>query len=215
MAFGGSKMKKRLSVILWVALFLISPGIAGTVFSQDSSTEFNKKVRKGPPSDYRNDGLNFLKEGKFREATEAFEKSIQEEPLSVDGYINLANAFKFLGDHDKAIETFNRGLTELSKPGRMTKEELEGDSWLIYTCMSKEYSTMGKTSQAIEVANKAIELKPDDPTSYVTLGWIYNSLGDKEKARDTFDMGLRVARRFNNKHMMTKIENFLSQVEPQ
>lgn len=105
---------------------------------------------------------------------EGLEKVMAREPeFHFVSYI-LANAYRYVGETEKAIKLYNQVLT---------KAENVYDS---YYFLGELYSDMGEIDKAIEAYNKHVELHPDAHTVLNRLGLLYDGKGDYDRAIECF-----------------------------
>eukprot|EP00375_Theileria_parva_P000945 XP_763615.1 hypothetical protein [Theileria parva strain Muguga] len=91
---------------------------------------------------------------------------------------NLGNdAFK-AGRFMDAVEFFTKAI------------ELNPDDHVLYSNRSGAYASMYMYNEALADANKCIDLKPDWPKGYSRKGLCEYKLGNPEKAKETYNMGL-------------------------
>jgi len=205
-------MKTKSVLCILVIVFLTNFGAAASVFSEETKDQSSKRARYEYPPDSITLGLQFLEKQKYNEAAAIFEDVIREDPASLSGYICLANAYKNLREHAKVIETYQKGIQALLKQKKLTSEDLSGDASILSARLAEEYATLRKKDEAIDAAHKAIELTPKDPTDYMTLGWIYKSFGDKNKARESFEAALTLARSTDSKILIGRIERTIREI---
>ncbi len=99
--------------------------------------------------------------------------------------MNIANAYRFLGDYDKAIETYKK--VEDIYTGHLDKDDFRWPS--LYNNTSLVYSAIQDYDRAINYLNKALELalSHEDAdieiaVTYTNIGQAYMSAGDYEAA---------------------------------
>ncbi len=116
-------------------------------------------------------GYNYMKEGNFDSAAVYFEKAVKlQGPFSAKAAYFLAVINEKQGDTQKAIDSLEQALDLIQSPDIM--------NYLAYL-----YAKEGiKLDKAKELAQKAIEQRPDEPAFADTLGWVYFKMGDLDNA---------------------------------
>jgi serine/threonine-protein kinase len=117
--------------------------------------------------------------GRFELAATSYEtaivhlqKAIELDPLDLDAYLFLAEAYEAVGDAQAAEETMARAV-------RTAPED-----WLTFYSIGRFlYAQRGEFEEAAEFFRKVIELLPDSSVGYSALGACAFYLGDREAAR--------------------------------
>jgi tetratricopeptide (TPR) repeat protein len=99
------------------------------------------------------------------------EKVILLNPLHFEAYWLKGRALGIMGRFEEAIECLNKSL-EIKQIGD------------IYVDLGLIYVHLRDFQNAEKCFYKALELKPESPTVYYNLGFLYQAKGDKEKARE-------------------------------
>lgn len=96
-----------------------------------------------------------------------------------------------VGDNNKdyylrrAMDNYNY-LIEHSRPDFILLPE-------VYVKRGQVYRSMGDTARAIQDFRKARDMKPDYLKPYAVIGDTYLQMGEKEKAREAWEQGLKVS----------------------
>ncbi len=110
--------------------------------------------------------------GDTAHATEIFRDAIHRNPDNDQYYLSLALAQLRSKDIDGAAATLRQGLARIPSSGKI--------SWGLGVISVLE----GKTPQAAERLERAVNLLPEWPGSYSTLGIFYYQTGEIAKARE-------------------------------
>lgn len=134
--------------------------------------------------------------GETTQATGIFQDAISRNPDNDQYYLSLAMVQMRANNISGAEETLTKGLTRMPGSGKM--------QWGLGLVSALQ----GKTAQAAERLERAVNLLPEWPGSYSTLGVFYYQTGQIGKAREVLD-------RFKNSHAggldVARIEQALSQ----
>ncbi len=112
----GFSSKKNIIIIILAAILVLGLGVGITAIAITNSPSF--KVSQGIDLAER-----YLSEQNYEQAIIEYEKVLEIEPMNVDAYLGLANAYERSGDIDKAIEILREGL-EMTGDERI-KEKLD------------------------------------------------------------------------------------------
>lgn len=130
---------------------------------------------------FYNLGIVYEKLKKFEKAKEAYLKSLEISPDSMDSIYNLGLVYIELKDYDKAINCFEKILKEDSE---------DSNSYfnlgLIYF-KTKDYI------KAMENFQTTIDLNDDDIYAHFYIGNIFKELGDLDSAREKFNKVLTLS----------------------
>jgi tetratricopeptide (TPR) repeat protein len=117
-----------------------------------------------------NAGNACIDEQQYEKALYFFRRSIQINPLKVEGYSNLGSTCLLLSDYHTAIEAFRAGLA------------LGGDDPVLLVNLGTAYREAGQLQDAIDVLEKSVREYPDLVISYRILAELYVGLGQKKHA---------------------------------
>jgi tetratricopeptide (TPR) repeat protein len=96
----------------------------------------------------------------------------------------------------RAFENANNLEASLDASTQLVQGFPEFGKGLGYKKRSFYYIQAQKPDQAIEDADKAIQLDPQDPDSYVTRGYAYSWQRNQQKALENYDMAIKMAPAF-------------------
>jgi tetratricopeptide (TPR) repeat protein len=137
----------------------------------------------------------YAHQGETARAAEIFRSAISRNPDNDQYYLSLTLVQLRANDIDGAEDTLTKGLARMPGSGKI--------QWGLGLVSVLE----GKTAQAAEHLERAVNLLPEWPGSYSTLGVFYYQTGQIAKAREVLD-------RFKNSHTggldVTRIEEALS-----
>lgn len=206
-------MKYRVPLFITLVLFFACGGGITAGFCEETKASPPKPGRYEYPPDLINTGLQLLKDGKYNEAVTLFKNVIKDDPVSLSGYICLARAYKSREDDAGVIKTYQDGIQAMLRWKKLAGEDLSGDASILSARLAEEYASLRRQDEALAAAKRAIELSPRDPTHHMTLGWIYKSFGDKNKARQSFETALALARSTDAKILILRLEKIITELK--
>lgn len=116
-------------------------------------------------------GLTLNREGKYREAAEAFSHSLSIDPENPLSWLNFGTAQALYGDYDSAIDS-------LKKSVRLNPKLAIGFSNLGEVCFKAE-----RMEEAVEAYNALLTLWPENPNALYKLGLAHLVLRQPGKAQ--------------------------------
>ncbi|MFG6384684.1 MAG: tetratricopeptide repeat protein [Lachnospiraceae bacterium] len=166
---------------------------------------------------FRQQGINKLNEGNYKEAVEAFQKALDQSQAEV-GKMELdicyykATAQYNSGDTDGALTTCNavinynakdakayfirgsvylkEGDSEKARKDYAKALDLCGKDYALYLAVYENLAGTGFQDEADELIEKALELKGDKPEDYRERGHIYLIQEDYENAGNELDKAI-------------------------
>ena len=118
-------------------------------------------------------GLGYHRFDQNKEAVQPLEKALSIEPQNIDVISTLALVYDAIGEAAKSDSLHELGL------------KISPNNHLLLNNYSYTLAERGERLElALEMAKKAIEQEPDNPSYLDTIGWVYFKLGNYEKARE-------------------------------
>ena len=116
-------------------------------------------------------GKTYIQEGKFTRAIRQFEEILEADTNFSDAYFYLGAIYLARREYEKAENAYRHAI------------ELAPASAKAYERLAHLYGTRGiLLDEAIQYAEKAIDLKPASAAYYNTLSWLHFLVRDYEKA---------------------------------
>ncbi len=112
------------------------------------------------------------------------------------------------------LSIFNFQLsTDLSRLQQLTTflEESPDDAFLLFA-LAKEYEKMSDMVQALQYYTRLEILHPNYVGTYYHLGKLYEKLNLHDKAIDTYEKGMIIAKKENDKHAYSELQNALDDI---
>ncbi len=126
-----------------------------------------------------NKGFVLYNMQQYPESIVLFNKAISIKPDYIMAYINLANSYIALKDHDKALKVTEEALTHSPEDFNL----LNTKAYLLF--MQHRYA------ESVNTYNKAIEVKRDNIKAYVYLVQVYFEMKEYDNALKTAETGLK------------------------
>jgi len=117
--------------------------------------------------------------GEYKRAIVFYSRVVELQPDNTWGFQSLGTAYHALGEIDDALYNYERSMA--ISPNASSATNI-GTIW---------YGRKNYT-EALKFYELAIKLKPNKPASYRNRGDAYLQLGDKEKARESYDRAVQL-----------------------
>lgn len=161
----------------WIALAELEIGrgvLDDAMAALDNADQFSIDL----PLVRANRGLIHARKNELIDARRELELALKAALALYGSMVNLANVYLLLKEDALAIEMFTKclGVTE------QDHGVLNNFAWLLAT---SKIATPAQRSQSLEMARRAIELKPDTDVYKPTLALAYATTGQYELARQT------------------------------
>ena len=164
--------------------------------------------------------MGLFKEGKYKEAIDAFSSVLETEPDNADVYNNMGVAYSYEGDAEHAEKCYIRAIElhpELAqayinlsdlyyKAGDIASAvgtlqrgsyELE-DNLTIAHLLARVYIEDQRWDDAIVELERVLDGEPENYDAYYDLGHLYFELGDYESAIDNYENVIAYEENQNN-----------------
>jgi eukaryotic-like serine/threonine-protein kinase len=142
----------------------------------DAERAFRRVLRERPNYwlAYQELGMNFFAQGKYPEALDSFRTASLANPKNALALSNAGTLYLLLGGFDEARDALNRSLA------------LEPTD-AAFASLAAVLRAEGKYSEAIQMAHKAVDLKPSYPPNWLELGDCYSlSPGHSSDAKSAY-----------------------------
>ena len=153
----------------------------------DAETEFKKSLALAP--DYpalANLGVMYYRQKRFAESATMTEKALSLNDKDYRLWNNLAIAYEWLDQPEKAKHAFSRELARLEQVVALQSEDAE-----VRAHLGVRYAQQHQRSRALPHLDAALALSPDDPEILNKVGEAYEKLGERAKGLDYFQKALR------------------------
>ena len=135
-------------------------------------------------------GLSYMGINRFEEATETFERAARfadEDSLAAqEAWVNKGAAHSQLEEYDEAIGAYQEAL----RIDDDSEHAASAETNLAYALWE-----FGRTEEALEHAERAVEIDPRFPQAWYNRGFFLSERGLFEDAVDAFDNALRLGMR--------------------
>ncbi len=135
-------------------------------------------------------GLSYMGINRYEEATETFERAArfaEEDSIeSQEAWVNKGVAHAQLEEYDEAIGAYQEAL----RIDDDSEFAADAETNLAYSLWE-----FGETEQALDHAERAVELDPRSPQAWYNRGFFLSERGLYEDAVDAFDNAIRLGMR--------------------
>lgn len=147
-----------------------------------------------------NSGAKLLKQGKFKEALEQYDKAISIYPYDAGVHSNRGIVLSGVSKHSEAIKEFRKVI------------ELE-PSWADgYNNLADELKIRKDFAGAEANLKKAMQLAPSDPLPLLTLAELYMDMGKKSGAQQLISTASKMPAAKNDKFIQETIKTDLEKL---
>ena len=138
-----------------------------------------KRVQPKRSEPYLLLGLTYLQQQQYDVAVSEFQEGIQHNPTNADLHFNLGTTYDKLDQFDEVVQEMERTLS-------LEPEHADALNYLGYS-----YADRGvKVDQALELTQRAVELKPNNGYYIDSLGWALFKVGRSAEALVAIDRAL-------------------------
>jgi eukaryotic-like serine/threonine-protein kinase len=160
---------------------------------QESREMFERSLAVEPennPFAFLNLGTLYFEDARFADAAALFEKALKLRGDSFLVWGDLAYAYKFGRNPEKAPECFRRAVELAEKERKKTP----GDPVLLCR-LAGYYAALGNPKLGIDALSAAVAAKPAEPATLASIAGAYEDLGERDHALEwagrAFDRGAR------------------------
>lgn len=166
-----------------VMIILVALSLRTIIRNVDWKNEDNLWIATGKtspssPNTHNNLGDVYGRHGDKEAALKEFQTAIALKPDYGDAYHNLANTYRELNQPDKALENYQKAL------------QFNPNLWQSYQNIAAIYFNNKQYDLAIINIEKAITINPNNINLRNNLGIVYLMKGDKQKAKEIFNLVL-------------------------
>jgi len=126
---------------------------------------------------YANLGILYLQEKRYQESAQMSEKALQQNDKDYVVWDNLAGAYDWLKNKDKAAEARARELELVEKQAGAKERDAQ-----IQSVLGVLYAQKKLRDKALSRVQAALALSPDDPGILANIGEAYEDLGERREA---------------------------------
>jgi eukaryotic-like serine/threonine-protein kinase len=153
---------------------------------RDAEAEFKKSLALAP--DYpalANLGVMYFQQKRFAESAAMTEKALSLNDKDYRLWNNLAIAYEWLGQTEKAKNAFSRELVRLEQIVTLKSEDAD-----VRANLGVMYAQLHQRSRALSHLEAALAFSPNDPEILCKVGEAYEKLGERSKALEYFQKTL-------------------------
>lgn len=179
-------------------------------------------------SEYRQLGLLYRQQGRYSQAIEAMQKSVELEPENIMGRVNLGWTLHLAKRKEEAAESLLQAIYQqpFSVPaynalgivylvdGNLTGAVivhtwatiLKPDNEIAYYNLSLALHRLQIYNLAIACANRAVTLEPNNPHPLVAAAISYWDKGDKNTAKQIYNKAIILDSRYSDRSFLTHLQ---------
>jgi len=172
----------------------------------EAEVEFKKSLALAP--DYAalaNLGVMYYRQKRFAESTTMTEQALQLNDKDYRLWNNLAIAYEWLDQPEKAKNAFSRELARLEQIVVLKSEDAE-----VRANLGVMYAQQGQRKRALPHLEAALALSPDNPQILNKVGEAYEKLGERSKGLEYFEEALRKGFRLEDMELNPDLHSLLS-----
>src|SRR6266566_6316556 len=142
---------------------------------------FDKEMLSKPcqsAQDYYEVGCQLIALDRDEEAFRAFARSIELDPLDLDGYEYVARLYFVRGNHEKSLATYQQALHIFPECAKLHAKRAQALTYL------------ERYQEALDACNRAIQLDESCASAYCQKGEILHQIKHFQEALDAFDQFL-------------------------
>lgn len=121
-------------------------------------------------------GTESMLSKKFEEAIFYFKKAIDLNPELTEAYYNLGITYEELRKHKDSIEALKRAI------------QLNPNHANAHYALGYAYYQLKEYHDSLAAFKQSIRIKPDNAFAHSKLGYVYTILGNKESAREHYEI---------------------------
>ncbi len=159
---------------------------------EEAITEFKKSIEVEPNFHaYTNLGTTYFFLKRFSEAVPMFEKAVELQPQQQLAWGNLADAYRWAGEKQKAIETYGKAISLASKELEVNPRDAN-----LMAQLGQYYAKSGKTAQGLQYIKRARSISPNEVPFMYFEGMVQALAGNTKEGiaalRTSFEKGYPV-----------------------
>lgn len=174
---------------------------------RDAEAEFKKSLALA--ADYpalANLGVMYYRQKRFAESATMAEKALSLNDKDYRLWNNLAIAYEWLGQPEKAKNAFSRELARLEQIVALKSEDAE-----VRANLGVMYAQQHQRSRALPHLEAALALSRDDPEILNKVGEAYEKLGERSKGLEYFREALRKGLTLDDMELNPDLRSLLSE----
>jgi tetratricopeptide (TPR) repeat protein len=155
--------------------------------NDEAEREFRKALAISPgyPA-FTNLGVLYYKQKRFAESAAMWEQALRLNDKDYRLWNNLAIAYEWLGNHNRANDAFLHEFALLKQTLLLQPDDPE-----VRANLGVLYSQKHERNQALSHLEAALALSPEDPEILNKVGEAYENLGERSKALEYFLKAMR------------------------
>jgi adenylate cyclase len=163
--------------------------LALTDHYDEAKDEFETAIRLDPTfyEAYYHYGRAALMHGRFEKSAQMFEKAFAVRPDDYQAPLLVTQVYRSLGKEPEVREAYERGVRLVEKYLKLNPEDQRA-----LVLGANALWLMGHPERALEWANRALALDPENPSVLYNLGCFYSIAGASKKALDCLEKSAEI-----------------------
>ncbi len=124
-------------------------------------------------------------QGDWNQALAFCQEWVEFEPLNCIAWLSVGNAYRKLGEPEKAIAAYRKGI-EVAPSSPVEFLGGSRSSAPIWYRLGHAFCDLGQLDHATDAFKEATRIEPDEPCSWNDLGVVYRARNDYKNAFDAF-----------------------------
>jgi serine/threonine-protein kinase len=172
----------------------------------EAEKALKKSIELGPSyAAYANLGYMYLQEKRYEESAAMSQKALQQNDRDYVVWDNLALAYLWLKEPDKAAAARDRELPLLEQQASVSARDAQ-----IQSVLAILYGLKKMRDKALPRVQAALALSPDDPAVLANIGETYEDLGERREAIKFVERSMQKGTSLEDLRMSPALQDLLS-----
>lgn len=148
------------------------------------------------------EGKKYIEEGKRQQGMEFLQREVQLNPYNDEAWFLLGREYYKLGSEQNSQEFYKKSLEHCKRAAQVnSRHELA-----LYLTGCLYYILYNSLLDSITYLEKAIQVNPNNESTWYILGEVYNSKGNRKKAIECCQKAIQINPNSDAKKLLNKLE---------